>query len=103
VSYENIICKAALPIAIKYLLALITFIIDKVEVFQTSTVVYVVCTRHKHNLHRPVANLWSQLCWKKTIHLLPVQNVYTMSAVYNYVARIPVDIPHALLMNFYCW
>jgi len=62
VSYENIICKVALPIAKKYLLALITFIIDKVEVFQTSAVVYTVCTRHKHNLHRPVANLWSLLC-----------------------------------------
>jgi len=102
VSYENIIYKVTLPIARKYLLALITFIIDKVEVFQTSTVVYAVCTRHKHGLHRPVANLWSLLCWKKTIHL-PVQNVYTVSAVYSNVARIPFDIPHALLMNFYCW
>jgi len=62
VSYENIICDVALPIARKYLLALIAFIIDKVEVFQTSTVVYTVCTRHKHDFHRQIANLWSLLC-----------------------------------------
>ena len=61
-SYENINYEVALSIAKKYLLALITFIIDKVEVFQTSTVVYSVRTRHKQYLHRPVANLCSLLC-----------------------------------------
>lgn len=101
-SYENINYEVALPIAKKYLLALITFIIDKVEVFQTSTVVYSVRTRHKHYLHRPVANLCGLLCRKKTIQQLPLQNVYTVSDMYNNVERIPFDIPHALLMNSYC-
>lgn len=46
-----------LPLASEYLLVLIMFIIDNLEMFQTYSEVYVFSTRYHHNHHRPATNL----------------------------------------------
>jgi len=39
-----------------------TFIIDNLEMFQADSQVHAVSTRHRHDLHRPVAKKDSKFC-----------------------------------------
>jgi hypothetical protein len=45
------------PFASDYTLELIIFTIENLEIFVTNSEVHAANTRHRHYLHRPVANL----------------------------------------------
>jgi hypothetical protein len=48
-----------IPPASEYLLSLLSFIVDKMEKFQTNSDIHSINTRHKHDLHQPSAKLTS--------------------------------------------
>jgi hypothetical protein len=57
-SYRTLFKQAKiLPVPCQYILLLMNFFISNQEIFQTILSVHNINTRHKHQLHRPNANL----------------------------------------------
>jgi hypothetical protein len=54
-----------LTLPCEYIFSLINFITNNEEHFQTNADVHSVNTRHKHNLHKPAANL---SCFQKSTY-----------------------------------
>jgi hypothetical protein len=48
-----------LPLAIKFLLSFLSFVVDNMEKFQTNSDIHSINTWHKHDLHQPSTNLTS--------------------------------------------
>jgi hypothetical protein len=79
-----------LPIASKYLLAVITFIIGNIEMFQTNPEVHAVSMRQKRNRHRQTAILIAILI--QSTHSHPISLTYILIISFYLCLGLPSGI-----------